>query len=132
MSTEALEQEALEQELAQFKKVFYEATVRKDRDLLETFFHDDFKFIDPEGQIVDKVHCLYSITHPNSHFTDNFERSERKVSISVDGNTVTEVADVELIGTLKGEDRTGRYIDTATYVKGPNGWQMLGNTLRPK
>ncbi len=123
--------EIIEQELQQFKKVFYEATVRKDRAALEKMLHENFAFIDPEGQIVDKEHCLYSITHPNSQFTDNFQRSERKVSISIDGDTVTEVAYVDMVGTLKGEDRTGTYIDTATYVKGPNGWQMMGNTLRP-
>ena len=124
--------DTVEQELAQFKKQFYEATKRKDRASLEKLIHDNFRFVDPEGQVVDKAHCLYSMTHPNSHFTDNFERAERKVSVSQDGNTVTEIADVELIGTLKGLDRTGRYINTATYVRGPEGWQMLGNTLRPR
>jgi ketosteroid isomerase-like protein len=124
--------QTIEQELIEFKAQFYDATKRKDREALEKMIHDDFSFIDPEGQIVDKAHCLYSITHPNSHFTDNFKREEKKVSTSVNGNTVTEVADVELIGTLKGEDRTGAYINTATYVKGPDGWQMLGNTLRPR
>jgi len=121
----------IEQQLEQFKRDFYEATQRKDRAVLEQMIHDEFAFIDPEGQIVDKAHCLYSITHPNSHFAENFRRTERKVSISINGNTATEVADVELHGTLKGEDRTGFYINTATYVRGPDGWQMLGNTLRP-
>jgi hypothetical protein len=124
--------EPFEQELAEFKKLFYEATKRKDRATLETLIHDDFRFVDPEGQVVDKVHCLYSMTHPNSHFTDNFKREEKKISTSVDGDTVTEVATVDMVGTLKGLDRTGAYINTATYVKGPNGWQMLSNTLRPR
>ncbi len=124
--------QAIEAELAEFKKAFFQATVAKDREALERMLHPDFSFIDPEGQIVDKVHCLYSITHPRSHFTDNFSRKELRISFSVDGDTVTEIAEVELNGTLKGYDRTGRYIDTATYVKGPGGWQMIANTLRPQ
>jgi len=123
--------ENFEQELTQFKKEFYEATQRKDRPALERMFHDGFIFVDPEGDIVDKPHCIFSITHPDSNFTDNFKRVEKKVSTNIEGNVITEVADVELIGTLKGQDRTGLYINTCTYVKGPNGWQILGNTLKP-
>jgi ketosteroid isomerase-like protein len=120
--------QTIEQELTQFKEQFYDATKRKDRDTLETMVHDGFIFLDPEGRIVDKEICLSSITHPDSHFADNFKRVEKEVAVSADGKTVTEVADVELTGDLKGENRSGLYINTATYVKGPDGWQVIGNT----
>src|SRR5215470_15424137 len=104
-----------EQELTQFKREFAQAVSRKDRSILEKLIHDGFIFLDPDGKIVDKEDCLRTLTHPGTHFADGFKRVEKEVAISADGKTVTEVADVELKGTVEGEEKTGLYINTATF-----------------
>jgi hypothetical protein len=120
-----------EQELAQFKQEFFAAALRKDRSVLERMIHDGFIFLDAEGRIVDKDICLSTLTDPGTHFADNCSRVEKETAISADGKTVTEVADVEMSGTIEGQDRSGLYINTATFVKGPSGWQVIGNTWQP-
>lgn len=118
----------IEQELTQFKQQFFDATKRKDRETLDTMLHDGFIFLDSKGRIVDKEDCLSTITAPDSRFPDNFKRVEKEIAVSADGKTVTEVADVELPVDLGGENQPGLYINTATYVKGPEGWQVISNT----
>ncbi len=117
-----------EQELTQFKREFAEAVRRKDRAILGELIHDGFIFLDPEGKVLDKDEILQALTHPLTHLHDGFTRVEKESAVSSDGKAVTEVADVEMAGTLAGEDKSGLYINTATYVRGPGGWQLMSNT----
>jgi hypothetical protein len=122
---------AKEEELTEFKREFYLAAKRRDRSTLQKMIHDGFIFLDPDGRIVDKDECVQTLTDPGTYLADNFKRTEKEVAISADGKTVTEVADVELSGKLKGVDLNGLYINTATYVVGPSGWQLIQNTWQP-
>jgi ketosteroid isomerase-like protein len=121
--------EDLDPDLQRFEG-FQSAAKGKDPEALQRILHDDYSIITSEGEIITKRQLIENVIHPSTNFlSHNFKRTERHIAISEDGNTVTEVADVELIGDLIGEDRTGPYINTATYVKGPNGWQIMGNTI---
>ncbi len=120
--------QTFEEELTRFKQTFYEAARCKDRAALGRMIHDGFILLGPEGQILDKAECLTGLIHPDSHFTGRAARTERKVSRSAGSTAVTEVADVVFEGTLQGQDRGGEYINTATYVRGPDGWQVISNT----
>jgi ketosteroid isomerase-like protein len=125
--------EDLEPQLQQVKENFKKAAKAKVRADLEVLLHANYSFISPEGDIFTKQQLIENVLHPTTNFLNhNFNRVELEIAVSADGNTVTEVANVELIGDLKGEDRTGAYINTATYVKGPDGWQILGNTITKK
>lgn len=119
-----------EKELKALKREFQEASKRKDREALERMLHDDFTLVDPSGNIVDKRQLIEGIVHPGSTFADNFERNEQRTTFFEEGNLVREVADVRMEGKLQGRKVTGDYINTATYIKGPQGWQFAGNTLR--
>jgi len=100
---------------------------------LEKLLHDAYNFVTPEGEVFNKQQLIDNVVHPTTNFLDHdFKRVEVEIAVGATGEMVTEVADVALIGDLKGEDRTGHYINTATYVKGPNGWQILGNTITKK
>jgi len=125
--------DSLDQELQQLKEEFQRSAKSKDRASLEGILHDDYSFIGPEGTVFDKPTLIDNIVHPTTNFlSHNFRRAETNIAVSADGRTVTEAADVDLIGDLRGEDRTGKYINTATYVKGLNGWQIMGNTITQK
>jgi ketosteroid isomerase-like protein len=119
-----------QKELKDLKRDFQEASKRKDREALERLLHDDFTLVDPSGDIVNKEQLIEGIIHPQSTFADNFERNEQKITFFEEGNLVREVADVKIGGNLRGRKVTGDYINTATYIKGPTGWQFAGNTLR--
>ncbi len=120
-----------EKELKKFKDDFEKASKQKDRATLESMLHDDFTLVDPDGKIIDKQQLIEDILHPNSEF-QGFDRKEHNTSYQVDGNAARETADVTLTGKLKGKKITGQYINSATFVKGPSGWQMAGNTLTRK
>ena len=125
--------EDLEPQLQLVKANFQKAAKAKVRSELEELLHDSYTFISPEGDIFSKQQLIANVIHPETNFLNhNFNRVELEIAVSADGKMVTEVANVELIGDLKGENRTGAYINTATYVKGANGWQILGNTITKK
>ncbi len=125
-----LTNEDLEPDLQELKARFQMAAKSKVREELEGILHGEYAIVTSEGEIIEREQLIDNVIHASTNFLNhNFRRVERHIAISADGNTVTEVADVDLIGDLIGDDRTGRYINTATYVKGPNGWVLLGNTI---
>jgi hypothetical protein len=125
--------EDLDPELQRVKANFQKAAKSKERVELEGLLHTDYSFISPEGDIFSKQQLIENVIHPTTNFLNhNFNRVELEIAVSADGMMVTEVATVELIGDLKGENRTGSYINTATYVKGTDGWKILGNTITKK
>jgi len=128
-----MNQVSLEPMLVELKEGFQRAAKSKDRSALELLLHANYSFLSPEGLIIGREQLIENILHPTTNFLNhNFNRVERKISVSADGNTVTEAADVDLIGDLIGEDRTGAYINTATYVKRDGRWQILANTITAK
>jgi ketosteroid isomerase-like protein len=117
-------------DLDQFKRDFEDAARNKDRAALERLIHDDFTLVDPNGKEVNKERLIGDIVHATSNFMPSFRRSEKHTVFQMDGSAARETANVKLRGNLKGRgDVTGRYINSATFLKGPNGWQMAGNTL---
>jgi ketosteroid isomerase-like protein len=118
------------QELVKFKRDFEAATDRKDRAALEQMIHDDFTLVDPNGQEVNKKRLIDDIVDPTTDFMKNFTRSEKRTVFHSSGTAARETATVKLRGKLKRRgDITGRYVNSATFLKGPDGWQMAGNTL---
>jgi ketosteroid isomerase-like protein len=122
-----------EQELKQFKHDFEVAAQKKDRAALERMIHDDFTLVDPEGDIVNKTSLIDTIVGAETDIMKSFLRKEHQTTISVSGNTARETAEVQLKGKLDQiGDVSGDYLHSATYVKGPNGWQFMGNSLHKK
>lgn len=122
--------EMLDLDLRRFKESFQEAVKARDGSALEEMLHANYSFVGPEGNVFSKRQLIENLLNPTTNFMDhNFRRVERRISISDDGNTVTEVADVDLAGDLTGEDRTGKYVNTVTFVRGTRGWQILSNTI---
>ena len=117
-------------DLDQFKRDFEDAARKKDRAALERMIHDDFTLVDPNGKEVNKKRLIDDVVHSTSNFMTSFARSEKRTVFQLNGGAARETANVKLEGNLKGHgDITGRYVNSATFLKGPNGWQMAGNTL---
>ncbi|HWW82134.1 MAG TPA: nuclear transport factor 2 family protein [Vicinamibacterales bacterium] len=118
------------QDLSQFKRDFEDAARNKDRASLERLIHDDFTLVDPNGNEVKKKRLIDDIVHGASDFMTSFKRAEKRTVFQLDGVAARETATVSLAGNLhRHGDIGGRYINSATFLKGPNGWQMAGNTL---
>jgi len=119
-----------EQQLRQFKVEFLRACQRKDRAALEGMIHDDFTLVDPSGNEVSKTELINDIVHNQSDFLREFNRSDRATAFHVDGNVARETASVRMSGRhARHGDISGEYVNTATYVRTPQGWRMIGNSL---
>lgn len=117
-------------DLRQFKRDFEDAARKKDQAALERMIHDDFTLVDPGGKEVNKKALIQDIVHSTSNFMTGFKRTEKRTVFQLDGRAARETANVSLRGNLKRHGEiTGRYINSATFLKGPDGWQMAGNTL---
>jgi len=117
-------------DLRQFKRDFQDAARKKDQAALERMIHDDFTLVDPAGKEVNKKALIQDIVHSSSNFMTGFKRTEKRTVFHIDGNAARETAHVSLRGNLQRHGEiTGRYINSATFLKGPDGWQMAGNTL---
>jgi ketosteroid isomerase-like protein len=121
-----------DQELKKFKQDFEKAARHKDRPALEQMIHDDFTLVDPSGNLVDKRKLIDEIVHPDSDFMQNFSRAEHKTTIHISGDSARESADVKIKGKVAKRDYTGDWINTTTFMKGPAGWQIVGNTMTKK
>ena len=118
------------QELVQFKRDFEDAARQKDRAALERLIHPDFTLVDPNGREVNKKRLIDDIVAPASNFMQSFKRSARHTVFHPEGRAARETAAVTLRGHLKRRGNvTGRYVNSATFLRGPDGWQMAGNTL---
>ena len=118
------------QSLRQFKLDFEEASRKKDQAALQRMIHDDFTLVDPDGKEINKATLIQEIVDGRTNFMTGFTRTERSTTFQTDGNGARETADVQLRGNLSHRGNiTGRYINSATFQKGPDGWQMVGNTL---
>jgi hypothetical protein len=118
-----------EEELKQFKDEFQAASENKDREALEQMIHDNFTLVDPTGAIVSKEELIDEIVHKRSNFMDNFERVEHATHFHLGNKAARETAHVTIKGRLSGRVITGKYVNVISFVKGPDGWQMVGNTL---
>lgn len=116
------------QGLLQQKQDFFDAVRRRDRTALESMFHDGYIFLGPDGQVLDKDQSLDGLTHQGTCLAADCERSERTTSVSLDGNTVTEVADVRLKGDVKGHDCEENFINTCTFINSNGRWQLISST----
>jgi len=120
-------------ELKKFIKDFQTASRKKDRTTLNKLLHDNFTLIDPEGKEVGKKELINAIVHPDSSFMRAFQRNARQSTFALAGNAVRQTADVKMTGKLKTRGTiSGDYTNTATFVRGPRGWQMIGNSLHKK
>lgn len=114
--------------LRQFKHDFEEASRKKDRAALERMIHDDFTLVNPQGGEVNKKTIIQDIVDGRSNFMAGFTRTERRTALQLGG--ARETADLKLEGNLSHRGNiTGHYIVSSTFLKGPDGWQMAGNTL---
>src|SRR6201995_3767393 len=99
--------EDLDPQLQRVKENFQKAAKAKVRDELEKLLHDAYNFVTPEGEVFNKQQLIDNVVHPTTNFLDHdFKRAEVEIAVGATGEMVTEVADVALIGDLKGEDRT--------------------------
>lgn len=124
----------LRNELERYEREFTEACDGKDGNALTRLLHDDFVLVNPVGACTNKTEFIVDITSDKTFFQG--DRVKTELTFHVEGNLARSVADIEMRGAVGPHDVRGRFVNTAVYVYGGDGWQMLQNTLatyvRPK
>lgn len=111
--------------LRQLQEEFLTAIEKKDKPALERMVHDHFTLVTPAGKILDKSDMIDDLINQGTGITA--QRDELEVVYHLDGNLARSTASIEIKGTVRGRDVTGRFINTSLYAR--SGWQMIGNTL---
>ncbi len=117
-----------EEDLMEFYNSFQEATLSQDQEKLESMIDDNFYFVDPFGSCLDKQEMIRDITNRTVTF-DEHNRSEHILKFHLAGNKAVVITLVSMKGTHRGEDVSGCYRDTHTFVWGETGWKLASASM---
>jgi len=114
---------AVEQELTRLDRELMDATVRKDRTLMERTALERFVFVNPGGGVQERGAA------PEA----NIESAQTEnVVVRVDGDTAILTGRVMVKGTLAtGADISGRYTYMRVFVKRKDQWRLIAMSAVP-
>jgi ketosteroid isomerase-like protein len=105
------------------ERIWTEAIKNRDREALDHLLADDFIFTDDEGNVYDKAQYMSAVTE-----------LIRVTSYTVDQTTVHEYGDIGVVAgrwtgtqTIEGNDASGAFRFTDTFVRRPGGWQGVAS-----
>lgn len=114
---------AVEQELTRLDRELMDATVRKDRTLMERTALERFVFVNPGGGVQERGAAPEA--NIESAQTDN-------VVVRVDGDTAILTGRVMVKGTLAtGADISGQYTYMRVFVKRKDQWRLVAMSAVP-
>lgn len=90
----------------------------------ETHLADDYTFIDPYGEVIDKPVYLQQLRSGHAIF-DDLTRSQHNIRLYGENAVMTCL--VTVTGVLGGRDITGRYSETHTLRRQGESWQLLAS-----
>jgi ketosteroid isomerase-like protein len=122
-TSKATEQKALRK----FLDEFHLAAKQQDRATLEKMVTSDYTFVSPFGQVLDKAQMIDDLVSGRVTISD-YGRNDQRLSFHGDTAIVTGL--VEINARVQGRDVSGKYSDTATYLKGKDGsWQLAASQM---
>jgi ketosteroid isomerase-like protein len=110
----------------QIKKVeqdWAQATIKDGPAAVDQYEADDVVSTDPSGRTTDKTQDKKDLSSGDLKF-ESMELSDMKVRVY--GNTAVATGANTLKGTYKGQDISGKYRFTDTWVKRNGKWQVVG------
>lgn len=116
-----------EQQLKKIEQDWADAYVKRDSSFVERITVDDFAFIGPAGDIVNKAEYVKSITG-DTVFTA-FKLEDVKVRVYGDAAVVLGIANVS--AKTKGEEENGKYSFTDVFVKQKGEWKAVSGHVTP-
>jgi len=112
-----------------------DAVASKDQARLDALFHPEYYLVDDKGNVLTRSQVMDSVLHSETAFEGFKYQNALRSDYQYEGDTIREVSVVQLSGkylhpgSQTMENLGDRYIYTATYVKGPNGLQIIANTM---
>lgn len=113
---------SVEQELIALEHGWAEAGLKKDSAFFDRILADDFTSTGPEGNVITKAQYLAEMKS-GDYLLDSFVQDDVKVRIYGDAAVVTGCANVK--GQYKGEEASGQYQWTDTFIKRDGRWQCV-------
>lgn len=114
---------AVEQELTRLDRELMDATIRKDKTVMERTAIDRYVFVNPGGGVQERG------TAPEA----NIESAETEnIVVRVDGDTAILTGRVTVKGTLAtGADISGRYTYMRVFVRRRDQWRLMAMSAVP-
>jgi ketosteroid isomerase-like protein len=110
-------------ELTRQERIWTEAIKNRDRQVLDRLLADDFIFTDDEGNVYDKeqyISTIVDLIRVASYTVD-------QTAIHVHGDTAIVVGRWTGTQTIDGQDASGAFRFTDTFVRRPDGWQGVAS-----
>jgi hypothetical protein len=125
-------------DVAAYVAACMEAAANKDEAGLQALFHPEYYLVDDKGNVHTRSQVIDSVLHSDTGFEGFKYQNALRTDYQYEGDTVREVSEVQLSGkymnpTTEALENIGdQYIYTATYVRGPQGLQIIANTMTAK
>ena len=116
-----------EQQLTKIENDWAISYVKRDTAFLQRIAADDFAFVGPDGNMVNKADYMKSITG-DTVFT-GFKVDDLKIRTYGDAAVVIGLATIT--AKTKGEDESGQYSFTDVFVKQKGEWKAVSGQVTP-
>lgn len=112
----------VEDEIKKLEQDWAQATVKSGATAVDQYEADDILTTDPSGRVTDKAQDKTDLSSGNLKF-ESMELSD--MTVHVYGDTAVAAGTNNLHGTYKGQDISGEYRFTDTWVKRNGKWQVV-------
>jgi ketosteroid isomerase-like protein len=115
---------SVEDQIKEREQNWAQATIKEGAAAVDQYEADDIIDTDPSGRVTDKAQDKTDLSSGDLKF-QSIELSDLKVHVY--GNTAVAAGTSTLKGTYKGQDISGRYRFTDTWVKRNGKWQAVAS-----
>jgi ketosteroid isomerase-like protein len=115
---------SVEDQIKKLEQDWAQATVKEGAAAVDQYEAEDIVSTDPSGRVTDKAQDKKDLSSGDLKF-QSIQASDLKVSVY--GNTAVATGTSTLKGTYKGQDISGMYRFTDTWVKRDGKWQAVAS-----
>jgi ketosteroid isomerase-like protein len=113
---------SVEEQIKKLEQDWAQATIKEGAPAVDKYEADDIVTTDPGGRVTDKTQDKKDLSSGDLKF-ESMELSDMKVQVY--GNTAVATGANTLKGSYKGQDISGKYRFTDTWVKRGGKWQVV-------
>jgi len=121
---QASKKSSVEDQVKQQEQKWAQATVKEGAAAVDQYEADDIIDTDPSGRVTDKAQDKTDLSSGDLKF-QSIELSDLKVHVY--GNTAVAAGTSEIKGAYKGQDISGKYRFTDTWVMRSGKWQAVAS-----
>jgi ketosteroid isomerase-like protein len=121
---ESVKTSSVEDQVKKHEQNWAQATVKEGAAAVDQYEADDIIDTDPSGRVTDKAQDKSDLSSGDLKF-QSIDLSDLKVHVY--GNTAVAAGTSTVKGTYKGQDISGRYRFTDTWVKRNGKWQAVAS-----